>query len=82
MNGKTVELNAAKEKLAKLIDDLQEQERQYDKAIEHSANYMGNDENIEHARDEMARGAYESVERVKKEIGNQTKLIEALVAAY
>ncbi|QMD25725.1 hypothetical protein HVZ46_14735 [Citrobacter freundii] len=82
MNSKNVELNAAKEKLAKLIDDLYELERQYDKAIEHSANYLGYDEKIEKARDEKARSVYESMERVKRDIVNQTNLIETLVAAY
>jgi hypothetical protein len=82
MNSKNSELNAAKERLAKLIDDLNKLEREYDKAIEHSAHYTGYDENIEKARDEKARGAYESMDRVKKEIAVQTKLIEALVATY
>lgn len=82
MNSKSIELSAAKEKLVKLIDELVEREREYDKAVEHSAHYLGNDPIIEEARDGKARSAYESMDRVKKEITNQTKLIEALVAAY
>ncbi|MBM1020682.1 hypothetical protein EIC82_01440 [Enterobacter sp. A11] len=82
MNSKNVELNAAKERLAKLIDDLHVLEREYDKAIEHASSYHGYDERIENARDEKARGVYESMNEVKNQITNQTKLIEALVTAY
>ncbi|WP_064174498.1 hypothetical protein, partial [Klebsiella pneumoniae] len=55
MNSKNVELNAAKEKLAKLIDHLYVLEREYDKALEHAASYLGYDEKIEKVRDERAR---------------------------
>lgn len=82
MNSKNIELNAAKERLAKLIDDLLVLEREYDKALEHAASYHGYDENIENARDERARGVYENMNEVKNQIMNQTKLIEALVTDY
>lgn len=82
MNSKKDELNAAKEKLAKLIDDLDVIELQFDKAVEHSANYLGNDQRIEEVRDEKARSVYESMNRVKDEIKNQTQLIEKLVDGY
>ncbi|AUU93899.1 hypothetical protein M4D07_11690 [Klebsiella pneumoniae] len=82
MNSKNVELNAAKEKLAKLIDHLYVLEREYDKALEHAASYLGYDEKIEKVRDERASGLYENINEVKNQIMNQTKLIEALVADY
>ncbi|EPK1032427.1 hypothetical protein QSB88_14510 [Klebsiella pneumoniae] len=82
MNSKNVELNAAKEKLAKLIDHLYVLEREYDKALEHAASYLGYDEKIEKVRDERASGVYENINEVKNQIMNQTKLIEALVADY
>ncbi|HCU1211458.1 TPA: hypothetical protein OUG47_002056 [Klebsiella pneumoniae] len=82
MNSKNVELNAAKEKLAKLIDHLHVLEREYDKALEHAASYLGYDEKIEKVRDERASGVYENINEVKNQIINQTKLIEALVAEY
>ncbi|HDT4076515.1 TPA: hypothetical protein QHR19_004513 [Klebsiella pneumoniae] len=82
MNSKNVELNAAKEKLAKLIDHLYVLEREYDKALEHAASYLGYDEKIEKVRDARASGLYENINEVKNQIMNQTKLIEALVADY
>lgn len=82
MNSKNVELNAAKEKLAKLIDHLYVLECEYDKALEHAASYLGYDEKIEKVRDERASGLYENINEVKNQIMNQTKLIEALVADY
>ena len=82
MNSKNVELNAAKEKLAKLIDHLYVLEREYDKALEHAASYLGYDEKIEKVRGERASGLYENINEVKNQIMNQTKLIEALVADY
>ena len=82
MNSKNSELNAAKEKLAKQIDDLLVLEREYDKAIDHSSSYLGYDERIENGRDERARDVYKSLSAVKDQIINQTKLIEALVTAY
>lgn len=82
MNSKNVELNAAKEILAKLIDDLNVLEREYDKALEHAASYLGYDENIENARDERARSVFENMNEVKNQIMNQTKFIEALVTDY
>ncbi|EME4038013.1 hypothetical protein VYM15_000761 [Morganella morganii] len=82
MNSKNVELNAAKEKLAKLIDDLIVLEREYDKALEHAASYLGHDENIENARDERAGSVFKNMNEVKNQIMNQTKFIEALVTDY
>ena len=82
MNSKNVELNAAKEKLAKLIDHLYVLEREYDKALEHAASYLGYDEKIEKVRDERASGLYENINEVKNQIMNQTKSIEAMVADY
>ncbi|MCY4765880.1 hypothetical protein [Klebsiella aerogenes] len=82
MNSKNVELDAAKERLTKLIDDLHVLEREYDKALDHAANYHGYDEKIENARDKRAEGVFESMNEVKNQIMNQTKLIEALVADY
>ncbi|ENG2946476.1 hypothetical protein UXO30_04360 [Enterobacter bugandensis] len=79
MNSKSVDLKAATEELVKLVEKLQVQERAYDEAIEHSVNYMGYDEKIENVRDERARSAFESVEKVKKDIENQTNLIAAFV---
>jgi hypothetical protein len=38
-------------KLAKLIDHLYVLEREYDKALEHAASYLGYDEKIEKVRD-------------------------------
>ena len=57
MNSKNVELNAAKEKLAKLIDHLYVLEREYDKALEHAASYLGYDEKID---DPKNNGIYET----------------------
>ncbi len=82
MNSKNVELNAAKERLANLIEKLHLLEREYEEALEHAARYHGSDEKIDNARDERARGVYVDINEVKNEITNQTKLIEALVAAY
>ncbi len=78
MNSNNAELNAAKEKLAKLIDDLHVLEREYEKALEHAASYHGYDEKIENVRDERARSVFGSINEVKNQIINQTKLIEAL----
>lgn len=82
MNSKNVELNAAKEKLAKLIENLHLLEHEYNEALKHAASYHGYDEKIENARDERARGVYANIIEVKNEITNQTKLIEALETAY
>lgn len=82
MNSKDVELNVAKERMVKLIDELNMLESEYDKALEHAANYHGYDESIENARDEKARAVYNNIIAVKNEIMNQTKVIEALVAAH
>ncbi|MDM2825122.1 hypothetical protein OGX92_06730 [Citrobacter sp. Cpo089] len=82
MNSKSVELNAANEKLSKLIDNLEIAHLEYDKALEHSASYLGNDEKIEKARDDRAACAFNDMNVIKEEIANQTNLIEALVKAY
>lgn len=82
MSNKATELNAAKERLSELINELQAREREYDAAIEHSAHYLGNDEEIERIRDEKASHAFETVSSVKKEIMSQVKLLEAIVANY
>ncbi|WP_067700785.1 hypothetical protein [Erwinia sp. ErVv1] len=71
MNSKIFELNATKEKLAKLIDDLNVLEREFDKAIEHSSNYHGHDERIERFRDERAGSLFEIMNEVKNQISNQ-----------
>ncbi|WP_045853537.1 hypothetical protein [Raoultella terrigena] len=78
MNSNNAELNAAKEKLAKLIDDLHVLEREYEKALEHAASYLGYNEKIENVRDEKARSVFVSINEVKNQIINQTKLIETL----
>lgn len=82
MNSKNVELNAAKERLTKLIENLHLLKLEYDEALEHAARYHGSDERIENARDERARDVYMKINEVQNEITNQTKLIEALEAAH
>lgn len=78
MNNHTTELNAAIEKLAQLNIELQEAEQAYDQALTHSANYLGNDDNIEKHRDDLAAAAYDNVQRIKNLILIQIKLIETL----
>ncbi|EKO3386805.1 hypothetical protein OMA36_003097 [Vibrio fluvialis] len=82
MSVKASEINAANTKLSELIDKLVIAERVYDKAIEHSANYYGNDERIEEVRDEMARRDREYVMSIKKEIEHQTQVLQNLVSGY
>lgn len=61
MSNKAIKLNEANQRLTELINELQEREREYDKALEHSANYLGNDERIEQGRDARAQALLESV---------------------
>lgn len=75
---KNTELDTAQKNLAKLMKDLKTAEIDYDKAVTHSAEYMGNDEAIEQIRDDKARSAFMCVERIKEEIAIQTKLIKRL----
>lgn len=82
MSDKASELNAAKAKLSELIDKLVHAESAYDKAVEHSANYLGNDERIEEVRDEKARSALKYVMSIKKEIEHQTQVVQSLVSSY
>ena len=82
MSDKASEINAAKEKLSELIDKLLLAQRAYEKAIEHSANYLGNDERIEEVRDKMAHSAFENVTSIKKEIELQNQVLQNLVSNY
>lgn len=82
MSDKASELNAANAKLSELIDKLVHAESAYDEAVAHSANYLGNDERIEEARDEMARSAFEYVVSIKREIEHQTQAVQSLVSSY
>ena len=82
MCNKAIELSAANQKLSELIEKLQVVEREYDKAVEHSANYLGNDDRIEEVRDDKARSILESVISVKAEIECQTKVVQELVSKY
>lgn len=82
MINKATELNAAKERLAELINKLQVVEGVYDKAIEHDANYLGNDKDIEHARDERSKDFFKEVLSVKEEIKRQIQLVQTQVANY
>lgn len=79
---KATELNDADQKLSELIVELTEVERLYDKAVEHSANYLGSDERIEQIRDEKAKALLKSVLSVKKQIEHQAQLIQKLTANY
>jgi hypothetical protein len=54
----------------------------YDKAIEHAANYLGNDKDIEHARDERSMDLFKEVLSVKEEIKRQIQLVQTQVANY
>ncbi|MDW1568122.1 hypothetical protein R7P80_29250 [Vibrio sp. 2092] len=82
MSNKAIKLNEANQRLTELINELQEREREYDKALEHSANYLGNDERIEQGRDARAQALLESVSSVKKEIASQTQVVKELAANY
>ncbi|MFW9660203.1 hypothetical protein V3H38_22605 [Vibrio parahaemolyticus] len=82
MSDKASDLNAAKTKLSELIDKLVHAESAYDKAVEHSANYLGHDEHIEEVRDEKARSALEYVMSIKKEIEHQTQVVKNLESNY
>lgn len=82
MSAKAAELNAANQKLTDLLNLLQETEQEYDKAVEHSANYLGYDEDIERIRDENAKSVLNRVVSVKEDIKHQTQLVQELVANY
>lgn len=82
MSNKAIKLNEANQRLTELVNELQEREREYDKALEHSANYLGNDERIEQGRDARAQALLESVSSVKKEIASQTQVVKELAANY
>ncbi|GLO64213.1 hypothetical protein MACH09_47210 [Vibrio sp. MACH09] len=82
MSDKATELNAANQNLTKLINSLQYLEREYDKAIDHSANYMGNNESIEQVRDAKAMDILKTITSVKKNIELQTQLVQKLAASY
>lgn len=82
MENKTIELNAANQKLSELMKELQSLERDYDEAVTHSANYLGNDDRIEQFRDDRAMEALQRVQRVKAEIATQIQLVATLAANY
>lgn len=82
MCNKAIKLSAANQKLSELIEKLQVVEREYDKAVEHSANYLGNDERIEKVRDDNAFSILESVKSIKTEIERQTEVVQGLVSKY
>ncbi|EPP7189779.1 TPA: hypothetical protein ACF3VG_001256 [Klebsiella pneumoniae] len=79
MSNKNVELNAAKEKLVKLIDDLNESEIRLEEALQYAASYLGYDERIEQARDDRAKDALDECSTIKQEVANQIKLMGELV---
>ncbi|TCT60456.1 hypothetical protein EDB44_11277 [Vibrio crassostreae] len=81
-NDKATELNSANQKLSELINELQSLEREYDEAVQHSANYLGYDERIEQARDEKAQDAFDRVVSVKGKIERQVILVQELAANY
>ncbi|BBQ77841.1 hypothetical protein WP3W18E01_18090 [Raoultella ornithinolytica] len=79
MSNKNVELNAAKEKLVKLIDDLNESEIRLEEALQYAASYLGYDERIEQVRDDRAKDALDECSTIKQEVANQIKLMGELV---
>ncbi|NSM26859.1 hypothetical protein HT094_22425 [Shewanella sp. ZOR0012] len=79
MNNNNPELSAAIEKLAQLNIELQQAERESDAAFTHAANYLGNDDEIENHRDNLAGSAYESVKTIEKMLSNQVDLINILM---
>ncbi len=82
MENKSLELDAANQKLSELMKELKSLERDYDEAVAHSANYLGNDERIEQFRDDRAMAALQRVQRVKAEIATQIELVAKLAANY
>lgn len=82
MENKTLELDAANKKLSELMKELKSLERDYDDALTHSANYLGNDDRIEQFRDDRAMEAFQRVQRVKAEIASQIELVAKLAANY
>ncbi|HHE0352526.1 TPA: hypothetical protein ACN348_004208 [Vibrio parahaemolyticus] len=81
-NDKSDELNAANQKLSLLLNELQSLEKEWDEAVRHSAEYMGDDHRIEQFRDDRAMDALQRVNRVKAEIANQTQLVAELADKY
>ncbi|KHS70936.1 hypothetical protein RC77_05330 [Pectobacterium brasiliense] len=77
MINKDAEINSVTGSLVEPINKRQVFEREYDKAVEHSANYLGNDEHIEQSRD-----AFNRVSNIENEIASQTKLLNTLVDKY
>ena len=82
MSNKNAELNAVKEKLVQLINELQECAQEFEKDVNHSANYHGYDEGVEQQRDEIASAAFQRVANVKKEAISQINLLNKLLADY
>ncbi len=82
MENKDSALDTATQKLLELINALKSHERDFDKAVEHSANYLGNDDRIEQFRDDRASEALQHVNRVKVEIAAQIELVAKLAANY
>jgi phage shock protein A len=76
---KANELSAAEEKLAALIARLKDLEQAYDKAVEHSASYHGNNESIEKGRDEKAYAILKDIQSIKEEIRAQSQVIQKLI---
>ncbi|WP_413486098.1 hypothetical protein [Shewanella baltica] len=81
MGDNATELSAAIEKLAQLNTKLQQAERAYDQALTHAANYLGNDDEIEEHRDNLAKSALDDVMRIREMIANQAELIKMLMTA-
>ena len=77
-----IELDAASKKLSDLVNELNELEIEYDKAIEHSANYLGNDVDIERIRDEKAMSVLNRLTRVKADMKRQAQQVQDLAAKY
>lgn len=82
MESKIIELNEANQKLSELMKELQSLERDYDEAITHSANYLGNNELTEQSRGDRVMAAHQSVQRVKEKIATQVQLVAKLAANY
>ncbi|EHY9845535.1 MULTISPECIES: hypothetical protein [Vibrio] len=82
MCNKTIELNAANQKLTELINKLQDLKSEYRKDVEHSANYYGNDDRIDEFRDNIAMETLARIEIVKEQITSQIKLLRELADNY
>lgn len=77
-----IELDAASKKLSDLVNELNELEIEYDKAVEHSAQYLGNDVDIERIRDEKAMSVLNRLTRVKADMKRQAQQVQELAAKY